>query len=141
MEYYSDILLDESESLFSRCRAMTNLRNLCLSDESAWTDYETISRVVDELSRAHYSESAFLRYQLILVLGQISHEESMPYLVYQLQNNFSEAAIIRAAAAETLAEFTYEKDVVDFMQDFENDKSEIVRDCVSLALAKVDVLH
>ena len=141
IDHLSDILLDPSENLFTRCRAMATLRNLCINESLTWSPDEIIKRIVQELLQAHQSEStAFLRHQLILTLGQISHEEAIPYLLYQLQNE-SEHEIVRAAAAEVLADFTYESEVVVFMQGFKDDESRLVRECVSLALAKVEALQ
>ena len=68
----------------------------------------------------------------------------MPYLLYQLQNEskeYSEDSRVRAAAAEMLMDFTYESEVVTFMRDFKDDESQLVRECVSLALIKAEYLE
>jgi HEAT repeat protein len=136
IDHLADILLNPSENLFNRCRAMTSLRNLCIGQESTYCDSFTIIKVVQALTGAHQAQSTFLRYQLVLTLGQINHESTVPYLLYQLQNDYSEDSRVRAAAAEALAALTYENEVEPFMEDFKEDESELVRDFVALALRR-----
>lgn len=143
IQYFTSILRDETESLFSRCRAMTNLRNLIQTSvevSSSTTSQYTTLMVIQSLSSAflHYQDSSvFLRYQLILVLGQIKHKMTQTFLLMLLRSSW-EDELIRATAAETLllslSEEGVNKPLVDSLREFEHDENELVKECVRYAM-------
>jgi hypothetical protein len=143
IQYFTSILCDETESLFSRCRAMTNLRNLSQTSvvalPSSTSQYTTLM-VIQSLSSAflnYQGSSVFLRYQIILVLGQIKHKMSQTLLLMLLKSSW-EDELIRATAAEALLLYLGEEDVnnhiPESLRGFEHDDNDIVKDCVRYAL-------
>jgi HEAT repeat protein len=131
LEQYSKLLLDQSSSLFTRYNAMLRLRDIALQSN---TDKKT--EIIQTLSRAHQTKSSYLRWGLVWAFAKIHHPATVPYLLYQLQNNYSEEEATRCAAAEALGAMVNKGGVREFVEDFRDDESALLREAVRLALEK-----
>jgi HEAT repeat protein len=71
---------------------------------------------------------------LVWAFAKIHHEATVPYLLYQLQNNYSEEEATRCTAAEALGTMVNEDGVRGFVEDFRADESALLREAARLAL-------
>jgi len=121
-------LLDTEKNLFLRYRAMFTLRDL-----ASLPDLPTAVPAVHALAKALHDPSALLRHEIAFVFGQLSHPASIPALSATL-SNLEESNMVRHEAAEALGSLGDEKGVEEFLKGFLDDKEQVVRESVVVAL-------
>jgi deoxyhypusine monooxygenase len=121
-------LLDAKLPLFLRYRAMFGLRDL-----ASPPDLPTAVAAVLALAKGLNDPSALFRHEVAFVFGQLSHPASIPALSAAL-GNLEEASMVRHEAAEALGSLGEEEGVEDILKRFLNDKEQVVRDSVIVAL-------
>lgn len=121
-------LLDTKLPLFLRYRAMFSLRDL-----ASPPDLVTAVPAILALSKGFGDPSALFRHEIAFVFGQLSHPASIPALSAAL-GNLEEASMVRHEAAEALGSLGEEDGVEDILKRFLDDKEQVVRDSVIVAL-------
>lgn len=121
-------LLDTNLPLFLRYRAMFGLRDL-----ASPPDLPTAVPAVLALAKGFSDPSALFRHEIAFVFGQLSHPASIPALSAAL-GNLEEASMVRHEAAEALGSLGEEEGVEDTLRHFLDDKEQVVRDSVIVAL-------
>ncbi len=121
-------LLDTKLPLFLRYRAMFGLRDL-----ASPPDLPTAIPAVHALARGFSDPSALFRHEIAFVFGQLSHPASIPALTVAL-GNLEEASMVRHEAAEALGSLGEEDGVEEILKKFLNDKEQVVRESVIVAL-------
>jgi len=121
-------LLDTKVPLFLRYRAMFGLRDL-----ASPPDLPTAVPSVLALAKGLHDPSALFRHEIAFVFGQLSHPASIPALTESLAN-LEEASMVRHEAAEALGSLGDEDGVEDVLKQFLNDKEQVVRESVEVAL-------
>jgi deoxyhypusine monooxygenase len=128
IEILEKSLLDTKLPLFLRYRAMFGLR-----DMASPPDLPTAVPAVLVLAKGLEDPSALFRHEIAFVFGQLSHPASIPALSAAL-GNLEEASMVRHEAAEALGSLGEEQDVEDILKQFLDDKEQVVRDSVIVAL-------
>ncbi|KAL3418499.1 deoxyhypusine hydroxylase [Phlyctema vagabunda] len=128
IESLEKALLDTTLPLFLRYRAMFGLRDL-----ASPPDLPTAVPAVLALAKGFADPSALFRHEIAFVFGQLSHPASIPALSAALGNT-EEASMVRHEAAEALGSLGEEDGVEDILKGFLDDKEEVVRDSVIVAL-------
>lgn len=123
-----DTLLDTKLPLFQRYRAMFALRDL-----SSPPNISTAIPAVHALARGFDDPSALFRHEIAFVFGQLSHPASIPSLVKALSDT-KEASMVRHEAAEALGSLGEEEGVEEILRRFLDDREEVVRESVVVAL-------
>lgn len=118
------LLMDISQSLFMRYRAMFTLRDIN-TDESALA-----------LEDGFKDTSALFRHEIAYVLGQMQRACSIPGLIMVLENT-SEHAMVRHEAAEALGAIGGET-VEKCLQLYLNDSEIVVKESCQVALDTID---
>ncbi|XP_050973967.1 deoxyhypusine hydroxylase [Labeo rohita] len=113
-------LLDESQSLFDRYRAMFALRNLGTE--------EAVLALGDGLQ----CSSALFRHEIGYVLGQIQHEASIPQLQAALEK-MDENAMVRHECAEALGSIGKEA-CLQILERYRKDQERVVKESCEVAL-------
>jgi deoxyhypusine monooxygenase len=121
-------LLDTNLPLFLRYRAMFGLRDL-----ASPPDLPTAVPAILALAKGFADPSALFRHEIAFVFGQLSHPASIPALSAAL-GNLEEASMVRHEAAEALGSLGEEEGVEDILKWFLDDKEQVVRDSVIVAL-------
>jgi deoxyhypusine monooxygenase len=121
-------LLDTNLPLFLRYRAMFGLRDL-----ASPPDLPTAVPAILALAKGFADPSALFRHEIAFVFGQLSHPASIPALSAAL-GNLEEASMVRHEAAEALGSLGEEDGVEDTLKRFLDDKEQVVRDSVVVAL-------
>lgn len=121
-------LLDTELDLFKRYRAMFGLRDL-----ASPPDLPTAVPAVLALAKGFSDPSALFRHEIAFVFGQLSHPASIPALTEAL-GNLEEESMVRHEAAEALGSLGEEDEVEDVLKRFLNDKEQVVRESVEIAL-------
>ncbi|KAG5930207.1 deoxyhypusine hydroxylase [Claviceps africana] len=121
-------LMDTSQPLFLRYRAMFALRDL-----ASPPDRPTAVPAVLVLAKGFADSSALFRHEIAFVFGQLSHPASIPALVEAL-SNVEEASMVRHEAAEALGSLGEEEGVEEVLKRFLHDKEKVVRESVIVAL-------
>ena len=121
-------LLDTSQSLFLRYRAMFALRDL-----ASPPDLPTTKPAVHALASGFHDPSALFRHEIAFVFGQLSHPESIPALYHVLANQ-KEESMVRHEAAEALGSLGEEPGVEEMLHRFIDDPEQVVRESVVVAL-------
>jgi deoxyhypusine monooxygenase len=121
-------LLDTTKSLFFRYRAMFELRDL-----ASPPDLPTAVPAVLALAKGLNDPSALFRHEVAFVFGQLSHPASIPALTSTLSNT-EEVSMVRHEAAEALGSLGEEEGVEETLKKFLNDKEQVVRESVIVAL-------
>ncbi|RQM08730.1 hypothetical protein DH86_00002442, partial [Scytalidium sp. 3C] len=121
-------LLDTTLPLFLRYRAMFALRDL-----ASPPDLPTAVPAINALAKGLTDSSALFRHEIAFVFGQLSHPASIPALTSAL-GNLEEASMVRHEAAEALGSLGDEEGVEDILKRFLNDKEQVVRDSIIVAL-------
>ena len=121
-------LLDTELPLFLRYRAMFSLRDL-----ASPPDRPTAVPAVHALAKGLGDPSALFRHEIAFIFGQLSHPASIPALTAALAN-LDEISMVRHEAAEALGSLGEEDGVEDTLKGFLNDKEQVVRDSVIVAL-------
>jgi deoxyhypusine monooxygenase len=128
IENLEKALLDTDLPLFLRYRAMFGLRDL-----ASPPDLPTAIPAVQALAKGFADPSALFRHEIAFVFGQLSHPASIPALTAAL-SNVEEASMVRHEAAEALGSLGEEDGVEDILKGFLDDKEQVVRDSVIVAL-------
>jgi deoxyhypusine monooxygenase len=128
IEELEKTLLDTKLPLFHRYRAMFALRDL-----SSPPDAPTAVPAVQALAKGFSDPSALFRHEIAFVFGQLSHPASIPSLVATLSDK-KEASMVRHEAAEALGSLGEEDGVEEVLKRFLNDKEQVVRESVIVAL-------
>ncbi|CEJ85086.1 Putative Deoxyhypusine hydroxylase [[Torrubiella] hemipterigena] len=121
-------LMDTKLPLFMRYRAMFALRDL-----ASPPDLPTAVPAVEALAKGFADESALFRHEIAFVFGQLSHPASIPALTAAL-GDLNEESMVRHEAAEALGSLGDEEGVEDTLKKFLNDKEQVVRESVVVAL-------
>ncbi|KAG9244689.1 putative Deoxyhypusine hydroxylase [Calycina marina] len=121
-------LLDTTQPLFLRYRAMFGLRDL-----ASPPDLPTASQAVLALAKGFSDPSALFRHEIAFVFGQLSHPASIPSLTAAL-TDLEESSMVRHEAAEALGSLGEEEGVEETLKMFLNDKQQVVRESVEVAL-------
>ncbi|XP_032682172.1 deoxyhypusine hydroxylase [Odontomachus brunneus] len=114
------ILLDQSETLFNRYRAMFSLRNL--------NTLESILTLVEGLKTG----SALFKHEVAFVLGQLQEEASVPGLRASLENT-DENEMVRHECAEALGSIAT-PECYEILNKYLNDSKRVVRESCIIAL-------
>lgn len=128
MEDLEKSLLDTKLPLFLRYRAMFGLRDL-----ASPPDLPTAVPAVLALAKGFSDPSALFRHEIAFVFGQLSHPASIPALTAALSDT-AEASMVRHEAAEALGSLGEEDGVEETLKLFLNDKEQVVRESVVVAL-------
>ncbi|KUJ06989.1 putative Deoxyhypusine hydroxylase [Mollisia scopiformis] len=128
IEKLETTLLDTKQPLFLRYRAMFGLRDL-----ASPPDLPTAVPAVHALAKGFSDPSALFRHEIAFVFGQLSHPASIPALSAALADT-DEASMVRHEAAEALGSLGEEEGVEETLKRFLNDKEQVVRDSVIVAL-------
>jgi len=121
-------LLDTTQPLFQRYRAMFALRDL-----ASPPDLPTAEPAIHALAAGFVDPSALFRHEIAFVFGQLSHPASIPALASVLKNT-EEESMVRHEAAEALGSLGEEPGVEDVLRQFLNDPEQVVRESVIVAL-------
>lgn len=121
-------LLDTTQPLFLRYRAMFGLRDL-----ASPPDLPTAIPAVLSLAKGFSDPSALFRHEIAFVFGQLSHPASIPSLTAALSDK-QEASMVRHEAAEALGSLGEEEGVEEVLKRFLNDPEQVVRESVIVAL-------
>ena len=121
-------LLDPKLPLFLRYRAMFGLRDL-----ASPPDLPTAVSAIHALAKGFADSSALFRHEIAFVFGQLSHPASIPALASAL-SNLEESSMVRHEAAEALGSLGEEEGVEDILKRFLDDKEQVVRESVIVAL-------
>ena len=121
-------LLDTSQPLFQRYRAMFSLRDL-----ASPPDLPTAVPAVEALAAGFDDPSVLFRHEIAFVFGQLSHPASIPSLTRTLSRT-DEAGMVRHEAAEALGSLGEESGVEEILRRFLNDPEQVVRESVIVAL-------
>jgi deoxyhypusine monooxygenase len=114
------ILMDESESLFNRYRAMFSLRNL--------RSKESVLAIAAGLK----DSSALFRHEIAFVLGQLQDENSIPFLVENLRDP-NENEMVRHECAEALGSIASDE-CVKVLSEYLTDNKRVVKESCEVAL-------
>ncbi|POS84952.1 hypothetical protein EPUL_004952 [Erysiphe pulchra] len=121
-------LLDQTLPLFRRYRSMFTLRDLASPSSSP-----TATSAVLSLAKGFSDPSALFRHEIAFVFGQLGHPASIPALTATL-SNLDEASMVRHEAAEALGSLGDQCGVKETLKTFLNDKDQIVRESIVVAL-------
>lgn len=121
-------LLDTAQPLFIRYRAMFGLRDL-----ASPPSLPTAVQAVLALAKGLADPSALFRHEIAFVFGQLSHPASIPALSAALAD-LEESSMVRHEAAEALGSLGEEEGVEETLKKFLNDKEQVVRESVEVAL-------
>lgn len=116
----TDILLDESETLYKRYQAMFSLRNIQTVDS------------INALGKGLKSTSALFRHEIAFVLGQIQHGCSIGVLAENLRDA-SENEMVRHECAEALGAIATDE-CIDILNAYLNDEKRVVKESCVVAL-------
>lgn len=128
IESLEKALLDTKAPLFLRYRAMFGLRDL-----ASPPTLPTAISAVHALAKGFADPSALFRHEIAFVFGQLSHPASIPALTAAL-SDVNEASMVRHEAAEALGSLGEEDGVEETLKKFLNDKEQVVRESVIVAL-------
>ncbi|CAD6504814.1 BgTH12-00317 [Blumeria graminis f. sp. triticale] len=132
VEELERVLLNQKLPLFLRYRAMFSLR-----DMASPPTLTTAVPSVLALAKGFTDPSALFRHEIAFVFGQLAHPASIPALTYTL-SDLDEASMVRHEAAEALGALGEEKGVIETLKSFLNDKEQVVRESVVVALDMAD---
>ncbi|XP_049286597.1 deoxyhypusine hydroxylase [Anopheles funestus] len=120
VEELQRILMDESDSLFNRYRAMFALRNLR-------TEEATLA-----LATGLKGKSALFRHEVAFVLGQLQEECSVPFLIENLRDP-AENEMVRHECAEALGAIATEE-CTRVLNEYLQDEKRVVKESCEVAL-------
>ncbi|CAG9805449.1 unnamed protein product [Chironomus riparius] len=115
-----NVLMDDKESLFKRYRAMFSLRNLRTK--------EAVLAIASGLK----DSSALFRHEVAFVLGQLQDENSIPYLIENLEDPL-ENEMVRHECAEALGAIANEE-CVEVLTKYLKDEKRVVKESCEVAL-------
>jgi deoxyhypusine monooxygenase len=108
-----------------------------LRDLASPPDLPTAVPAVLALAKGLADPSALFRHEIAFVFGQLSHPASIPALTAAL-SDLEEESMVRHEAAEALGSLGEEEGVEDVLKRFLDDKEQVVRDSVVVALDMAD---
>uniref|UniRef100_A0A182W024 Deoxyhypusine hydroxylase n=1 Tax=Anopheles minimus TaxID=112268 RepID=A0A182W024_9DIPT len=114
------ILMDESDTLFNRYRAMFALRNL-RSEEATLA-----------LATGLKGKSALFRHEVAFVLGQLQEECSVPFLIENLRDP-TENEMVRHECAEALGAIATDE-CTRVLNEYLQDEKRVVKESCEVAL-------
>lgn len=120
VEQLTNILLDESETLYKRYRAMFGLRNIQTVDS------------INALGKGLKCSSALFRHEIAFVLGQIQHECSIGVLADNLRDA-NENEMVRHECAEALGAIATDE-CIGILNEYLNDAKRVVKESCVVAL-------
>lgn len=123
-----DTLLDPSQSLFGRMRAIFGLRALGGRDA-----IEALGRCLVE------DGSALLRHECAYVMGQLQDPECVPHLKLALESDPSD--MVRHEAAESLGNIATDECIALLERALESDPAVEVKDSCEIALENIRYLR
>ncbi|KHJ30241.1 putative deoxyhypusine hydroxylase [Erysiphe necator] len=132
IEHLEQELLSQKLPLFRRYRSMFSLRDLASSSRSS-----TATLAVLSLAKGLSDPSALFRHEIAFVFGQLGHPASIPALTATL-SNMNEVSMVRHEAAEALGSLGDQPGVKEILKKFFNDKDQIVRESIIVALDMAD---
>jgi len=124
VDVLSDILLDESKSLFDRYRAMFSLRNLGTTES------------IIALTKGLKAGSALFKHEVAFVLGQLQNEASVLGLQASLED-MEENEMVRHECAEALGSIAT-PECYKILNKYLNDSKRVVRESCVIALDMCD---
>lgn len=104
-----------------------------LRDLASPPDLPTAVPAVLSLAKGLADPSALFRHEIAFVFGQLSHPASIPALTAAL-GDLQEESMVRHEAAEALGSLGDEDGVEETLKGFLNDKEQVVRESVVVAL-------
>tara|TARA_R110002060_G_scaffold1314_3_gene2713 strand:- start:1352 stop:1741 length:390 start_codon:yes stop_codon:yes gene_type:complete len=104
-----------------------------LRDLASPPDLPTAVPAVLALAKGFADPSALFRHEIAFVFGQLSHPASIPALTAAL-GDLQEESMVRHEAAEALGSLGEEDGVEETLKRFLNDKEQVVRESVVVAL-------
>lgn len=120
VEKLKKILMDESETLFDRYRAMFSLRNLATNES------------INALGEGFKASSALFRHEVAFVFGQMQDARSVPFLKSTLEDT-NEHEMVRHEAAEALGSIATDE-CTEVLQRYLHDPRPVVRESCEVAL-------
>ncbi|XP_035780905.1 deoxyhypusine hydroxylase-like [Anopheles albimanus] len=120
VEELQRILMDESDTLFNRYRAMFALRNLQSKEATL------------ALATGLKGNSALFRHEVAFVLGQLQEECSIPFLVENLRDP-AENEMVRHECAEALGAIATEE-CTQVLNEYLKDEKRVVKESCEVAL-------
>jgi len=120
------LLLDPKRPLKERFRALFTLKSIGGQE------------AVDWMAKAFNDESALLKHEVAYCLGQLQSELALPVLTGVLADAEGQEPIVRHEAAEALAAIGGEE-ALRWVEKYQEDPSEEVRETCQLALAKLNL--
>uniref|UniRef100_A0A2M4BV03 Deoxyhypusine hydroxylase n=1 Tax=Anopheles marajoara TaxID=58244 RepID=A0A2M4BV03_9DIPT len=120
VEELQRILMDESDTLFNRYRAMFALRNLQSKEATL------------ALATGLKGKSALFRHEVAFVLGQLQEECSIPFLVENLRDP-AENEMVRHECAEALGAIATEE-CTQVLNEYLKDEKRVVKESCEVAL-------
>ncbi|XP_035893073.1 deoxyhypusine hydroxylase [Anopheles stephensi] len=120
VEELQRILMDESDTLFNRYRAMFALRNLR-------TEQATLA-----LATGLKGKSALFRHEVAFVLGQLQEECSVPFLIENLRDP-AENEMVRHECAEALGAIATDE-CTKVLNEYLLDEKRVVKESCEVAL-------
>lgn len=120
VEELKRILMDESDTLFNRYRAMFALRNLR-------TEEATLA-----LATGLKGKSALFRHEVAFVLGQLQEECSVPFLIENLRDP-AENEMVRHECAEALGAIATDE-CTRVLNEYLQDEKRVVKESCEVAL-------
>jgi deoxyhypusine monooxygenase len=104
-----------------------------LRDLASPPDLSTAVPAILALAKGFADPSALFRHEIAFVFGQLSHPASIPALTAALAD-LKEESMVRHEAAEALGSLGDEEGVEETLKLFLNDKEQVVRESVVVAL-------
>uniref|UniRef100_A0A2M4AK53 Deoxyhypusine hydroxylase n=1 Tax=Anopheles triannulatus TaxID=58253 RepID=A0A2M4AK53_9DIPT len=120
VEELQRILMDETDTLFNRYRAMFALRNLQSKEATL------------ALATGLKGKSALFRHEVAFVLGQLQEECSIPFLVENLRDP-AENEMVRHECAEALGAIATEE-CTQVLNEYLKDEKRVVKESCEVAL-------
>uniref|UniRef100_A0A2M3Z9I3 Deoxyhypusine hydroxylase n=1 Tax=Anopheles braziliensis TaxID=58242 RepID=A0A2M3Z9I3_9DIPT len=120
VEELQRILMDESDTLFNRYRAMFALRNLQSKEATL------------ALATGLKGKSALFRHEVAFVLGQLQEECSIPFLVENLRDP-AENEMVRHECAEALGAIATDE-CTQVLNEYLKDEKRVVKESCEVAL-------
>ncbi|CAK1547060.1 unnamed protein product [Leptosia nina] len=120
VESLRSTMMDETESLFERYRAMFSLRNLGTTES------------INALGEGFKASSALFRHEVAFIFGQMQDERSIPFLKQTLED-IKEHEMVRHEAAEALGSIATDE-CVEVLKRYLNDPRPVVRESCEVAL-------
>ncbi|CAH2106587.1 unnamed protein product [Euphydryas editha] len=120
VEELRNTMMDESNSLFERYRALFSLRNLGTTES------------INALGEGLKASSALFRHEVAFIFGQMQDERSVPFLKKTLEDT-AEHEMVRHEAAEALGSIATDE-CTEVLKRYLHDPRPVVRESCEVAL-------